>query len=158
MKIELKGLGFSAAHFVIGHKKCEFLHGHNWRVGVAVDGEEDERGLVVDFIELKKIMEEICCVYDHRLLLPTKNMTLKRISGGKSTKILVRGRRFEFPSDSVVWVPVVNITVEELARVIADRIAKRLQKYRNVSKITVTVDESEGEGAEEARWLRGQRR
>ncbi len=152
MRVELtEGIGFSAAHFIIGHKKCEHLHGHNWRVGVTVEGEPDERGLVVDLLELKRIIGKICESYDHRLLLPAKSLGLKRLSEGKSARISVRGREFEFPSEDVVWLPTVNTTVEELARVVADEVVKNLSTYSNVGRITVMVEESPGESATETR-------
>ena len=146
MQIELKGLGFSAAHFLVGHEKCERLHGHNWRVDVIVEGKPDEQGLIVDFIDLKKILEKLCAKYDHRLLLPSRNRALKRSSRGAKTRIEVHGRGFEFPSEDVVWLPVVNTTVEELARVIAAELNERLP-HPNVQRIRVWVEESPGQGA-----------
>jgi len=156
MKIELKeGIGFSAAHFVIGHKKCEHLHGHNWRVGATVEGEEDERGLVVDFLELGQLMRKICETYDHRLLLPEKNRGMRHSQKGKLTVVSACDREYEFPTEDIVWLPVLNITVEELVRVIVDEVAKELSKYPNVRKITVFVEESPGESATEERKIRG---
>lgn len=154
MKIELtKGLGFSAAHLLIEHEKCEHLHGHNYRVGVTVEGEPDERGLVVDFLELKRLLKRMFEGYDHCLLLPSNNPALKRLSEGESTRISVHGREFEFPSEDVVWLPVVNTTVEELARIIADEVKKNLA-YPNVRRITVRVEESPGQSATEEREVR----
>jgi len=143
-------LGFSGAHFIIGHKKCEHLHGHNWRVGVTVEGEPDERGLIVDFLELKRLLRQLCGSYDHRVLLPEDNRALKRLSEGASTRISVHGREFEFPSEDVVWLPVVNTTVEELARVVADEVVRNLS-HPNVRRITVWVEESPGQSATEER-------
>lgn len=148
-----KGLGFSAAHFIIGHKKCEHLHGHNWRVGVTVEGEPDERGLVVDFFDLESFLKSLCDSYDHRLLLPENNRSLKRLLEGESTRISVHGREFEFPSEDVVWLPVVNTTVEELARVVADEMVRNLP-YPNVRRITVWVEESPGQSATEKRQVK----
>ena len=148
-----KGLGFSAAHFIIGHKKCEHLHGHNWRVGVTVEGEPDERGLVVDFFDLENFLKSLCDNYDHRLLLPENNRSLKRLLEGESTRISVHGREFEFPSEDVVWLPVVNTTVEELARVVADEMVRNLP-YPNVRRITVWVEESPGQSATEKRQVK----
>ncbi|MBA7501924.1 hypothetical protein ES706_00499 [subsurface metagenome] len=148
-----KGLGFSAAHFIIGHKKCEHLHGHNWRVGVTVEGEPDERGLVVDFFDLESFLKSLCDRYDHRLLLPENNRSLKRLLEGESTRISVHGREFEFPSEDVVWLPVVNTTVEELARVVADEMVRNLP-YPNVRRITVWVEESPGQSATEKRQVK----
>ncbi len=156
MRVELtQGIKFSAAHLVIGHKKCEHLHGHNWQVGIIVEGEEDEQGLVVDLIELKRLLGKICEVYDHRLLLPEKNPALKRLSTGKSTRISVHEHEFEFPSGHLVWLPIVNTTVEEFARVILDEMVKNLSTYQNVRKIKVFVEESPGESASEERQVRG---
>ena len=149
-----EGFGFSAAHFVLGHKKCEYLHGHNWRVGLTVEGDEDERGLVVDFLDLKRIMENICNAYDHRLLLPSKNPALKVITKGKSTRISVCGREFEFPTVDAVWLPAVNTTVEEFARVLADEIIKSQSDRPNEKKIRVLVEESPGQSATEERQIR----
>ncbi len=155
MRIDLmEGLGFSAAHFIIGHKKCEHLHGHNWRVGVTVEGEPDERGLVVDFLELKSLLKQLCDGYDHLLLLPAENPALKRLSEGKNIRISIHGREFEFPKEDVVWLPVINTTVEELARVVADEVVKNLSAYPNVDKITVLVEESPGESATQERRIK----
>ncbi|TET00346.1 MAG: 6-carboxytetrahydropterin synthase [Hadesarchaea archaeon] len=148
-----EGLGFSAAHLIIGHEKCEHLHGHNYRVGVTVEGEPDERGLVVDFLELKRILKQLCGRYDHQILLPENNRALKRLSEGASTRIAVHGREFEFPSENVVWLPVVNTTVEELARVVADEVVRNLS-YPNVRRINVWVEESPGQGATEERRVK----
>jgi len=154
MRIELmEGLGFSAAHFIVGHKKCEHLHGHNWRVGVTVEGEPDERGLVVDFLELKHLLKQLCEGYDHRLLMPAKNPAIERLYEGKNVRISIHGREFEFPAEDVVWLSAVNTTVEELARVIADEVVKNLSAYPNVERINVLVEEFPGESATEERQI-----
>ena len=154
MKIELtKGLGFSAAHFIIEHEKCEHLHGHNWSLGVTIEGEPDERGLIIDFLELKRFLNRMFEGHDHRLILPANNPALKLLSGGENTRISVHGREFEFPSEDVVWLPVVNTTVEELARVIADEVTKNF-RYPNVRRIKVWVEESPGQSATEERKAR----
>jgi len=61
---------FSAAHQLRGYRgSCENLHGHNWRVEVAVRGEElDETGLLIDFRELKAALREVLSELDHRHL------------------------------------------------------------------------------------------
>lgn len=60
----------SAAHFLRDYGgKCENLHGHNWRVRVYVESEElDETGMVVDFVDLKKAIEEVGGQLDHNEL------------------------------------------------------------------------------------------
>jgi 6-pyruvoyltetrahydropterin/6-carboxytetrahydropterin synthase len=65
-------LVFSSAHFITfrGHQ-CEALHGHNYRVGVTVEGQVDDECLfVVDFSILKKVVRGLVDEIDHRVLLP----------------------------------------------------------------------------------------
>lgn len=61
---------FSAAHqlsfFTTG---CERLHGHNWKVEVYVQGSElNVDGILIDFKELKKALQEVLNYLDHRFL------------------------------------------------------------------------------------------
>ncbi len=61
---------FSSAHNLRGYKgKCEELHGHNWRVEVTAQKEDlDDAGMVVDFKELKKVLNEAIAELDHKHL------------------------------------------------------------------------------------------
>ncbi|MDP8222760.1 MAG: 6-carboxytetrahydropterin synthase QueD [Candidatus Lernaella stagnicola] len=61
---------FSSAHNLRGYRgKCEDLHGHNWRVEITVGAVTlDELGMVLDFKELKKAVDEVLERLDHRLL------------------------------------------------------------------------------------------
>lgn len=63
-------LNFSAAHSLRGYKgKCESLHGHNWKVEVAVTSQKlDSLGMVIDFSELKKMLNEVLEELDHKHL------------------------------------------------------------------------------------------
>lgn len=60
-------LNFSAAHRLRKYKgKCENVHGHNWKVDVAVSSEElNEIGIVADFREIKKIVRDVIRELDH---------------------------------------------------------------------------------------------
>jgi 6-pyruvoyltetrahydropterin/6-carboxytetrahydropterin synthase len=61
---------FAAAHSLRNFKgRCEALHGHNWRVEVVVGGSQlDQAGLLMDFGELKKLMNQALDLLDHRHL------------------------------------------------------------------------------------------
>ncbi|WGS64674.1 6-carboxytetrahydropterin synthase QueD [Marinitoga aeolica] len=58
---------FAAAHNLVRyHGKCEALHGHNYRLEVTVEGTPNEEGMVIDFLELKKIVkDEVLNILDH---------------------------------------------------------------------------------------------
>lgn len=70
MKITAE-FGFEGAHQLAhlpeGHK-CKRLHGHNWRMIVAVEGEPDGRGFVYDYAELEAIVDPLVAQLDHRFL------------------------------------------------------------------------------------------
>ncbi|KJJ85710.1 queuosine biosynthesis protein QueD [Candidatus Omnitrophus magneticus] len=61
---------FSGAHNLRGYKgKCEDLHGHNWYIEVeAVSEELDSLGMVIDFKEMKKVLDSILNELDHKYL------------------------------------------------------------------------------------------
>jgi 6-pyruvoyltetrahydropterin/6-carboxytetrahydropterin synthase len=68
---ELKILNhFSAAHqLTMVAKKCENLHGHNWRVEVCVKGERlNDAGVLVDFGIIKQHVKTIMKRLDHQFL------------------------------------------------------------------------------------------
>ena len=61
---------FSGAHNLRNYKgKCEALHGHNWKVEVAVKSSKlDKAGMVMDFSELKKLTHDVLNDLDHKYL------------------------------------------------------------------------------------------
>jgi 6-pyruvoyltetrahydropterin/6-carboxytetrahydropterin synthase len=65
-----KDFSFSAAHAIRGHTRgCENLHGHNYRVRVHLGAERlDALGMVLDFADLKTMMQEILGPFDHRVI------------------------------------------------------------------------------------------
>ena len=58
---------FAAAHRLVEyHGACENLHGHNWRVEAVVAGDEiDHLGMLLDFRELKRIVNDVLQEFDH---------------------------------------------------------------------------------------------
>ena len=61
---------FAAGHALRNYRgKCENVHGHNYRCQVTVEGSDvDENGLLVDFVELKKIVHSVLDRLDHQWL------------------------------------------------------------------------------------------
>ncbi|HET8687516.1 MAG TPA: 6-carboxytetrahydropterin synthase QueD [Methanosarcina sp.] len=61
---------FAAAHQLkMVAKKCENLHGHNWKIEVCVAGENlNDAGILMDFGELKQNVSEIMTRLDHKFL------------------------------------------------------------------------------------------
>lgn len=61
---------FAAGHALRHYKgKCENVHGHNYRVQVTIEGEKlNAIGLLVDFVELKRVLMEVVDYLDHQFL------------------------------------------------------------------------------------------
>ncbi len=61
---------FAAAHCLINYQgDCENLHGHNWKVEVAVMAQElDKAGLGIDFKVLKQETNGLLRTLDHKYL------------------------------------------------------------------------------------------
>ena len=58
---------FAAAHRLVGYPGvCRHIHGHNWKVEIRVTGESlNDAGMVMDMVELKKIVDEVIHPFDH---------------------------------------------------------------------------------------------
>ena len=66
--------GFSSAHALRGYNgKCENVHGHNWHVELIVSSDAlNEIGLVIDFKLLKKYLNEVMEMLDHKFINETE--------------------------------------------------------------------------------------
>jgi len=99
-------------HFCYGHRllnydgKCRHLHGHNGRAVITLEGPSlDERGMVMDFSDLKRTVGEwIDGTLDHTMLLRKDDPVLPDLQK--------RGER--------VHVLDVNPTAENIAKLIFD--------------------------------------
>lgn len=89
---------FESAHAVIIDDKPEEVHGHTFRLGVAVEGPL-ESGYVMDFLELRKIVEGIIAKLDHRNLNDLfENPTTENVAlwiAGEVEKKLPKGVRLQ---------------------------------------------------------------
>ncbi len=145
-------LVFSSAHFITfkGHQ-CETLHGHNYRVGVVVEGNvDDETMFVVDFSILKKVVRKLTDEVDHKVLLPLKNKKLAYRDEGGHRHVDYFGRwTYSFPVADCAMVPIENTTAEMLAQHFAVRVRDELAALgvRNLTAIEIEVEESFGQAA-----------
>lgn len=143
-------LTFCSGHFITYEgKQCERLHGHNYRVAVEVSSPLDDNYYVFDFIALKKMTMAISDELDHRMMLAMKNPYIQVKVEGEQVGVHFESKRWSFPKEDCVLLPIENTTAELLARYIADRLKVVLkQDYRYVpSLLSVEVEESDGQSA-----------
>lgn len=76
---------FDSAHFLKGYNgKCSNLHGHRWRVVVelgseTLSDEQQTKGMLLDFGDLKHVVKEICDKLDHCLIYETGSLKEKTV-------------------------------------------------------------------------------
>ena len=126
-----ENLKFSAAHFIAYPGFREPLHGHNYQVGVYVEGRLAKTGYVIDFGLIKKLTKEIVDRLDERTILPANSDCLK-IDRPRDGVVRIRYENDEFvlPAADVCIVPIVHSSAEELARYIWDELAAALRRAR----------------------------
>jgi 6-pyruvoyltetrahydropterin/6-carboxytetrahydropterin synthase len=141
---------FASAHFITfaGHR-CESLHGHNYRVGVTLEGLLDrESWYVFDFVTLKRIMKRLCDEIDHKVLLPLTNTKLTIGENGESVSVAYEGRpRYVFPRSDCALLPIPNTTVEMLAEYLAGRLKAEVASTASLTGVEVEVEENFGQSA-----------
>jgi 6-pyruvoyltetrahydropterin/6-carboxytetrahydropterin synthase len=132
-------MSFSSAHFVIGEGECEALHGHNYEVEIQILGPLDELGMVMDFRQVKKDVSKICKTLDHKVLLPSQSQKISVLEEDESITVQVEGKKYVFPFEDCVILPIRSTTAELLASFIFNQLSF-VEKYQ----ITVCVSESSG--------------
>jgi 6-pyruvoyltetrahydropterin/6-carboxytetrahydropterin synthase len=91
MKIGIR-THIDSAHCIPHHETCNEMHGHTYTVELTVEGEKGKGGMVIDFMELKKILREVLKDYDHKVLndiidVPTCENLTEAIRGKLEKKI-----------------------------------------------------------------------
>lgn len=145
-------LVFASAHFITfrGHQ-CETLHGHNYRVGVAVEGTVDTECLfVLDFSVLKQIARRLVDEIDHKVLLPTLNPKLAYREEGDRLAVDYFGEpTYVFPRKDCALLPIRNSTAEMLAQYLGTRMREELVRggYTHLTRLEFEVEENYGQSA-----------
>ncbi len=143
---------FSSGHFLIfDEKRAEMLHGHNYQVKVdlfEIAESATQKGYLIDFYDLKKMIKALCDEWDEHVLLPAKHSEMKKKSSadGKNDEIQFRDRFYSFPKNEIIWLPVENTSVESLSKLFAQNLLKKL-KPMGVRKLKVSIEETRGQSA-----------
>ena len=141
-------LVFSAAHFItFAGNICERLHGHNYRVLCEIRGPLDENHYVIDFIALRDALKIIVDRLDHHMLLPTEHKAINVLPGEKEVEVTFEERRWVFPREDCILLPVANTTTELLARYIGYELLDKLREQTGQlpTRVRIGVDENEGQ-------------
>lgn len=146
-----EALTFSAAHFItFAGNICERIHGHNYGVSCRIEGNLDQNQYVIDFIALRDSLARISLELDHHVLLPLRHPTIKIEQGEREVQAIFESKRWLFPAEDCVLLPVVNTTAEQLAGYFVDRLVTSLGEHLRpeLTSLTVRIDENQGQWGE----------
>lgn len=126
IEISKEYLNFSAGHFTIfSATERENLHGHNFQARCAVSATVGPDGLAFDYVLLKRVMRELCDALDERVLLPEHSPYLRLEYGEGTVTACLGGERIPFLTRDCLPLPIRNVTIEELAAFLLERLRAR---------------------------------
>jgi 6-pyruvoyltetrahydropterin/6-carboxytetrahydropterin synthase len=140
---------FASAHFLIfADGRREPLHGHNYQVSVALEGELDRAGVLLNFIAFKPLVKRVCDDLDHRTLIQTASPILKISRKAKAVEILYKKQKLLLPRSDVILLPLTNTSTELLAEYLAEQIRRKVRQQfpmATIRLIEVAVEEARGQ-------------
>ena len=153
IELSKENFKFSGTHFTIFNAaQAERLHGHNYYVSVQIEVRDiqDDIGMSFDFNLVKPIIKSLCESWDERVLIPRNSPFLKIQNTQDSFEIQFNQKRYVFPEDDVMMLPITNVTVEELARLIGLRLFAQLNALptfpaQKMNWLSVGVQETHGQ-------------
>ena len=147
IRIAADDLAFCAAHFItLEGGRCERLHGHTYRVAAEVFGPLDDCQCVVDFLVVRDALKSIVAELDHRVLLPSQHAAIRVSSTAGEVGVTFGDRRWVFPEDDCLLLPVANTTTESLAQYVGERLTATLKSSCNISPSRLQIEIAEGTG------------
>lgn len=112
---------------------CRNVHGHSYRMRVSVSGTLDENGMVVDYFDLRRILDPVIEQIDHAFLCDQSDTPMLAFLEENDLKRVV----VDFPS-----------TAENIACWLLAQVTEQLREYRNITQIAVRLHETESTYAE----------
>lgn len=133
---------WEGAHRLPWHEGgCENLHGHSYRMEVIVEGPTDTHGMVIDFKDIKALLQPLVKAWDHAVLVSASDAKLL-----EAIKLL-QSKHFVLPFDS---------TSENLCLFVLDYLGTQgyaTLKNLGITTLTVRLQETETCYAEHAQPL-----
>jgi 6-pyruvoyltetrahydropterin/6-carboxytetrahydropterin synthase len=150
MRLEIDGehtnVKFSACHFIAGHEKCGRLHGHTYVVSLRIIGDIGDKGMVMDFVQIKRGLRSIVDDLDHRVIIPADSKRIT-VSVGDEVEVLAGCKRYVFPVEDVVLLDTEESSAEELSRMLLQRLIGSVVFPSNVDNIELGIHEELGQSA-----------
>jgi len=112
---------------------CQNIHGHSYHLRVVIEGLLDDNGMVMDYFDLKEIVDPVIDRIDHAFLCDDQDSAMLGFLEEHGLKHLV--------------VPF-RTTAENIAGWLLQQIAEKVARYENLLTLIVRVAETERTYAE----------
>jgi len=121
-------------HWEMGHRLqyheglCRNIHGHSYRLWVEIEGEPDERGMVMDYSDMKQIVTPVLAEIDHCFMCAESDARMKEFLAGSNFKVVYV--QFE-------------TTAENIASYLLEKLWMRFGKLDRIVSLRLQVCESQ---------------
>lgn len=147
IEINKEDIKFSAAHFTIfSATERERLHGHNFRVSVAVTAKVGDDGLCFSYKEIKDQLRALCVEWDEYTLLPGNSPHLRVWEDNNYVKAQFGDDVMSFLASDCLVLPIRNTSVEEFSRLMLSRLLENSQFLETAGVRCLTVSVATGPG------------
>ncbi|RUR13108.1 6-carboxytetrahydropterin synthase [Legionella sp. km772] len=150
IELEKESMKFSAGHTTIfSATEREPLHGHMYRVYLALSLWVEENGMTFDYRYYKERVHKLCRQLNQTFLMPQFSPFLAYAEDEDYYYFTFNHKKIPFLKEDLTLLPLTNITVEELSRwfvneLIHDR--TELDKHK-IDKVLVKVFSAPGQSA-----------
>jgi 6-pyruvoyltetrahydropterin/6-carboxytetrahydropterin synthase len=126
-------------HWEMGHRlpehfdKCKNIHGHSYKMIIELEGDVAESGMVMDYYDVKKIVNPIIEKLDHAFMVYNQDKEIISFLEKMKSKMVI----VEFQS-----------TVENICKYFLSEI-KKISLPKNIERILVRIYETSDDYAEE---------
>ncbi len=112
---------------------CKNIHGHSYEAHVILSGEPDANGMVMDYYEMKLLIQDKLDELDHSFLCNSSDTVVREFLERNNLKMVL----VEFPT-----------TAENIARMLATHVVSNLPAGHRVDAVRLRVFETEKTFAE----------
>ena len=107
---------------------CKNIHGHSYEAHVILSGEPDDHGMVMDYFDMKLLIQKKIDELDHAFLCDTSDSVVRSFLEENTMKTVL----VEFPT-----------TAENIARMLLEHVISQLPIGHRVDAVRVRVFETE---------------
>jgi 6-pyruvoyltetrahydropterin/6-carboxytetrahydropterin synthase len=112
---------------------CKNIHGHSYEAHVILSGEPDANGMVMDYYDMKLLIQDKLDELDHSFLCNSSDTVVREFLERNNLKMVL----VEFPT-----------TAENIARMLATHVVSNLPAGHRVDAVRLRVFETEKTFAE----------